>query len=96
MKIRRIIIEFSDEPEDYSTSEKRQDKPRKYLRDLIPDLLSEGPLTMKALAEILGKSEQAVSNALRLLQENQTVIQERSTFKGYKYQFRLNKSEVPS
>lgn len=66
---------------------------RRKAKEIIPELLAGGPMTMKALALKAKRSQQAISNALTELKEANVVKEEPSTFPGFRYQYRLTTPE---
>lgn len=72
---------------------KRPQSPKLTARDVIPELLAGGPMTVKAMAEAAERSQQAISNALKELVEANVVKEERSTFPGFRHQYRLTTQE---
>ncbi|HEY2292344.1 MAG TPA: HTH domain-containing protein [Thermoanaerobaculia bacterium] len=67
---------------------------KKTAREQIPGLLRErGPLTVKAMAESLDRSQQAIANALVELKQTGVVTEEPSTVPGFRFQYRLSTVE---
>lgn len=66
---------------------------KKTARDVIPELLEGGPMTMKALAEAAGRSQQAIANALAVLEAVGVVKEEPSSIPGFRLQYRLATEE---
>jgi DNA-binding HxlR family transcriptional regulator len=67
--------------------------PKKTAKDVIPELLRGGPMTIKAMAEAAQRSQQAIANALAELKEGNVVKEEPSTLPGFRFQYRLTTPE---